>query len=54
MRSKRDAGKTLEQVKAEGMPEKYKDWGSAFVKQEQWLTTVYQSLSGKKPDAVTK
>jgi glyoxylase-like metal-dependent hydrolase (beta-lactamase superfamily II) len=48
------AGKTLDQVKAEGMPEKYKDWGSAFIKQEQWLTMVHRSLTGKNPDAVTK
>jgi cyclase len=48
------AGKTLDQVKTEGMPEKYKTWGSAFIKQEDWLTVVYQSLSGQRPDAVTK
>ena len=54
VKGKLAAGKTLDQVKAEGMPEKYKDWGSAFIKQEQWLTTVYRSLTGKNPDAVTK
>jgi glyoxylase-like metal-dependent hydrolase (beta-lactamase superfamily II) len=48
------AGKTLEQVTAEGMPEKYKSWGEGFIKPEQWLTTAYQSLSGQKPDATKK
>ena len=54
VKGKLAAGKTLEQVKAEGMPEKYKSWGEGFMKTDQWLTTVYQGLSGQKPDAVTK
>lgn len=49
VKGKLAAGKTLEQVKAEGMPEKYKTWGDAFIKPEQWLTTAYLSLSGQKP-----
>jgi cyclase len=48
------AGKTLEQVKAEGMPEKYKSWGEGFLKPEQWLEIAYVSLSGQKPDAAKK
>jgi glyoxylase-like metal-dependent hydrolase (beta-lactamase superfamily II) len=45
------AGKTLEQVKAEGMPEKYKSYGDAFIKPDVWLEIMYTSLSAKKPDA---
>ncbi|PTL83082.1 MBL fold metallo-hydrolase [Vitiosangium sp. GDMCC 1.1324] len=45
------AGKTLEQVTAEGMPEKYKSWENEFIRQDQWLAIAYQSLSGQKPDA---
>ncbi len=49
------AGKTLEQVKAEGFPdEKYKTWVSSFISTEDWLTTAYVSLSGQKPDATKK
>lgn len=44
VRTKRAQGKTLEQVKAEGMPEKYKSWGEGFIKTDQWLETVYTSL----------
>jgi glyoxylase-like metal-dependent hydrolase (beta-lactamase superfamily II) len=54
VKGKLAAGKTLEQVKAEGMPEKYKSWGEGFIKTDQWLTTVYNSLSGKNPNAVTQ
>lgn len=54
VKGKLAAGKTLEQVKAEGMPEKYKSWGEGFIATDMWLTTVYQGLSGQKPDAVTQ
>ncbi|MCP3139829.1 MBL fold metallo-hydrolase [Pyxidicoccus xibeiensis] len=48
VRTKRDAGKTLEQVKAEGLPEKFKPWGAGFVTQDVWLETVFTSL-GQAP-----
>lgn len=54
VKGKLAAGKTLEQVKAEGMPEKYKSWGEGFLKHEQWLEIAYLSLSGQKPDAEKK
>ncbi|WP_375768409.1 MBL fold metallo-hydrolase [Archangium gephyra] len=54
VKGKLAAGKTLEQVKAEGMPEKYKTWGDGFLKPEQWLTVAYQSLSGQKPEPAKK
>ncbi|MFP2928042.1 MBL fold metallo-hydrolase [Pyxidicoccus sp. 3LG] len=44
VRTRRDAGKTLEQVKAEGLPEKFKSWGSGFITQDAWLETVFTSL----------
>jgi glyoxylase-like metal-dependent hydrolase (beta-lactamase superfamily II) len=54
VKGKLAAGKTLEQVKAEGMPEKYKSWGDGFMKPEQWLTVAYTSLSGQKPAPAKK
>jgi glyoxylase-like metal-dependent hydrolase (beta-lactamase superfamily II) len=44
VRTQHDAGKTLEQVKAEGLPEQYKSWGNGFIKTDFWLETVYKSL----------
>jgi cyclase len=41
------AGKTLDQIKAEGLPEEWKSWGSGFIKTDLWLTLVYTSLSAK-------
>ena len=41
------AGKTLDQIKAEGLPEEWKTWGSGFIKTDVWLTLIYTSLSAK-------
>ncbi len=40
-------GKTLADVKAAGVPEKYKDWGSGFINASRWLEISYNSLSKK-------
>ena len=34
-------GKTLEQLKADGLPEKFKSWGSGFINTNRWIETVY-------------
>ncbi|HVQ38535.1 MAG TPA: hypothetical protein VMS31_13440, partial [Pyrinomonadaceae bacterium] len=44
---KKKAGKTLEQVKQEGLPEEWKDWGSGYIKTDVWLELVYNSLGAK-------
>lgn len=38
-------GKTLEQIKTAGLPEKYKEAGSGFIKTETWIETIYKSYS---------
>jgi glyoxylase-like metal-dependent hydrolase (beta-lactamase superfamily II) len=38
---KKAAGKTLEQLTAEGLPEKYKAWGEGFITQDLWLRTLW-------------
>ena len=48
VRQKVAAGKTLEQVKSEGLPDEWKSWGTGFIKTEMWLEIVYRSLSSKK------
>lgn len=40
-------GKSLADVKAAGLPEKYKDWGSGFINTSRWLEISYNSLSKK-------
>ena len=40
-------GKSLADVKAAGLPEKYKNWGSGFINTSRWLEISYNSLSKK-------
>jgi glyoxylase-like metal-dependent hydrolase (beta-lactamase superfamily II) len=47
VRKRMAAGKTLDQIKAEGLPDEWKSWGSGFIKTDVWLTLVYNSLSAK-------
>jgi len=47
VRKKKKAGKTLAQIKAEGLPEEWKPWGAGFIKTDVWLELVYNSLAQK-------
>ena len=38
------AGRTLEEAKAEGLPDSWKQWGEGFVKTGDWIEIVYKSL----------
>ena len=40
-------GKSLEQVKAAGLPEKYKEWGTGFINQQRYIEIVYNNLKSK-------
>lgn len=41
------AGRTLEEIKKAGLPEKFNEAGSGFIKVPQWIETVYKSYSRK-------
>jgi glyoxylase-like metal-dependent hydrolase (beta-lactamase superfamily II) len=45
VRKRMAAGKSLEQIKKEGLPEEWKTWGAGFIKTEEWIETVYRSLA---------
>jgi cyclase len=48
VRKKIKAHKTLVQIKAEGLPDEWKSWGTGYIKTETWLALVYTSLSAKQ------
>jgi cyclase len=48
VRQKMAAGKTLDQIKAEGLPAEWKEWGTGFIKTGQWIETIHRSLSKKQ------
>jgi glyoxylase-like metal-dependent hydrolase (beta-lactamase superfamily II) len=41
------AGKTVDQIKSEGVPDEWKEWGTGFIKTDVWLETIFRSLSKK-------
>ena len=43
------AGKTLEEIKAAGLPEEWKTWNWEFINQTRWLETIHRSLTMTKP-----
>ena len=43
------AKKTLAQIKAAGLPDQWKEWGSGFIKTDVWIETIYNSLTKKMP-----
>lgn len=47
VRDKMAAGKSDEQIRAEGVPTEWKSWGEGFIKTDRWLDTVYKSLERK-------
>jgi len=48
VRQKIAAGKTLDQIKTEGLPEEWAPWGTGFIKTGSWVETIYKSLTAKK------
>lgn len=48
VRKRMAANKTLEQIKAEGLPTEWKSWGTGFIKTDQWIEIIHRSLSRKK------
>lgn len=48
VREKMAAGKTLDQIKAEGVPPQWQSWGEGFIKTDRWLETVHKSLQRKQ------
>ena len=47
VRKKVAAGKTLDQIKAEGLPDEWKSWGTGFMKTDQWIELIHISLTKK-------
>ena len=47
VRGKIAAGKTLDQIKSEGLPDEWKPWGTGFIKTDLWVETIYKSLTQK-------
>ena len=40
-----DAGKTIEDIQAKGVPAAYKDWAWQFISEQRWLITLHEDLT---------
>jgi glyoxylase-like metal-dependent hydrolase (beta-lactamase superfamily II) len=49
VRQRIQAGKSREQIQAEGLPEAWKEWGTGFIDTNRWLATVHESLTRAQP-----
>ena len=47
VRKKVAAGKTLADIKSEGLPDEWKSWGTGFIKTDQWIELIHISLTRK-------
>jgi len=45
IRKQMRSGKSLDNIKAAGLPAKYEDWGKGFINTPTWIETIYKSLS---------
>ena len=44
VRKQREAGKSLDDIKSDGVLVKWKSWAGGFINADKWLETVYASL----------
>jgi len=47
VRKQMDAKKSLDEIKKAGLPDKFKNWGSGFIKTDMWIETIYKDYSVK-------
>ena len=47
IRDQMGTGKSLDEIKAAGLPKKWRSWGSGFISAERWIEIVYRSLTKK-------
>lgn len=45
VRDQIEAGKSLEEIKAAGLPKKWRSWGAGFISTGRWIEIVHQSLA---------
>ncbi|HKY29430.1 MAG TPA: MBL fold metallo-hydrolase [Pyrinomonadaceae bacterium] len=54
VRKKMADGKSVADIKSEGVPDKWKEWGTGFIKTDVWLETIHRSLSKKQASRPSK
>ena len=44
VRGQMEKGKSVDAIKKQGLPAKWNDWGTGFIKTDKWIETIYKSL----------
>ena len=50
IRGQIEAGKNLEEIKAAGLPKKWRSWGAGFISTGRWIEIVHRSLAKGSDD----
>ena len=50
IRGRIEAGKGLDEIKAAGLPKKWRAWGAGFISTGRWIEIVHRSLAKKSDD----
>ena len=50
IRGQIEAGKSLEEIKAVGLPQKWRSWGAGFISTGRWIEIVHRSLAKESDD----
>ena len=48
IRTRIKEGKSLEEIKTRGLPDKWQSWGQGFISTERWIGIVYKSLTQER------
>ncbi len=46
VKSRIDAGKSIDEILEAGLDVKWKDWAAGFITEERWIQTLYKNFSG--------
>jgi glyoxylase-like metal-dependent hydrolase (beta-lactamase superfamily II) len=45
IRTQKASGKSLDEIKKQGLPDQWNTWGSGYIKTDRWIELVFRSLS---------
>jgi glyoxylase-like metal-dependent hydrolase (beta-lactamase superfamily II) len=51
VRKAMEAGKSLEEIQAQGLGEEWKPWGAGFIDSSEWIAAIHASFSNRGPHA---
>ncbi len=50
VRRRIEAGRSLAEIRAAGLPARYAAWNWEFISTERWIDTIWRALTGRRPE----